>query len=345
MGDINWEPFNRFASGIKQFTETEEKRKRDKALEYVKVLSEMRKAGYSAADMKDMAIDIEGFGKFTPMKEIDESLKSFLKQSGIQQAKIAYPTPGKETTGSDNLDPTGELKNFEIATGKKPSDRGTPEYKKEFLEYMKQTKETSPWFEHMKVTEDRLRRSEGTALRKEFFDQQVVKYFLNMKDKLGPIKAAMEVAGTTKNFIAVDQTLINMYNKMMDPPSVVRESEFSRSSESQSLYNKLVGKFGKQLQGGTTLTSEDRNEIFTMAKRFYDSARNPYNDQLRNYRGYLVNAGLDPAQYLKDVVAPSAVHEKGKPYPMQVGNQVEFLIYDGVDEEGEEIWLRKTTKE
>jgi hypothetical protein len=49
---------------------------------------------------------------------------------------------------------------------------------------------------------------------------------------------------------AMEQALIIMFNKMLDPGSVVREGEFDRTSQGQSVINAAEGWLQKLAAGG-----------------------------------------------------------------------------------------------
>jgi len=114
-----------------------------------------------------------------------------------------------------------------------------------------------------------------------FGNIQAVKDFTEMERYVQGMDAAMKEAQTTKNFVAVDQTLINAFNKLNDPTSVVRESEYARTKNDISLINRLRGKVGidgKLAVGGAGLTINDREALARMAQRFYVKAKERYDE-------------------------------------------------------------------
>lgn len=114
----------------------------------------------------------------------------------------------------------------------------------------------------------------------QFSGRPEVKDFREMGRYLGNIDQAMKEARETNNFIAVDQTLINAFNKLNDPTSVVRESEYARTANDLKALSKIRGKWEKILSGGAGLTQDDRGAIARMAKNFYSAATNRYNEAL-----------------------------------------------------------------
>jgi len=113
-------------------------------------------------------------------------------------------------------------------------------------------------------------------LTTQFGNRPEVKDYREMGRYVSNIDVAMKEAKVTKNFVAVDQTLINAFNKLNDPTSVVRESEYARTASDIALLNKLRGKWQKIQTGGAGLTSDEREAISRMAKNFYQSAKTRY---------------------------------------------------------------------
>ena len=136
-----------------------------------------------------------------------------------------------------------------------------------------------------------------------------VKDFTEIRKRWDVMSAAMKEAETTDNFIAVDQALITTFNKITDPDSVVRESEYARTSSDLSLLNRLKGKVAKLSKGGPGLTPEDRKAISRMAEKFMKVSEKKYKERLYEYRGYLHNLGVDAEEY----IAPYGKKGKEKP--------------------------------
>jgi len=68
------------------------------------------------------------------------------------------------------------------------------------------------------------------------------------------------------NRVASDQALIMTFNKILDPTSVVRESEFNRTPEAAGAMNRAVGWFAKLLEGGSGLTEAGRAAVYKMSE-------------------------------------------------------------------------------
>ena len=130
--------------------------------------------------------------------------------------------------------------------------------------------------------------------------------------------------------MAVDQALITIFNKMTDPQSVVRESEYLRTPQDLALWNRIKGKVSKMVAGGAGLTPDDRNALLNMAKQFQSAYKSKF-DELRNeYRGYAVDYGLDP----ETVIKQSGEGEKTvvKQFVSPSTGKTKYIYSDGTEE-------------
>ena len=196
--------------------------------------------------------------------------------------------------------PPSRMVDFELTYYGKlaPELRGTPEYKSARLNWLRQTKQASPYTQQMQQQLQFQKHQAGTNLRKEFNALPEIKDYTEITQRFQMMQEAMEEAKTTKNFVAVDQALISTFNKITDPDSVVRESEYARTASDLSLLNRLKGKIAKLGEGGPGLTPEDRKAIVRLSKRFQAIAARKHRERLHEYRGYIAEYGLDPKKYI-----------------------------------------------
>lgn len=152
----------------------------------------------------------------------------------------------------------------------------------------------------------------ASQLRKEFDASKVVKDYDEINFRYGIMNEAMKESKKTKNFVAVDQAIITTFNKMTDPTSVVRESEYVRTAQDLAMWNRLKGKIARFKAGGPGLTPSDREALFSMAKKFMTVAESKYQTQKQRYTGFFTEAGLDPKKHFfsESITAP-------KPIPRQ----------------------------
>ena len=76
-----------------------------------------------------------------------------------------------------------------------------------------------------------------------------------------------------------DMSAIFMYMKMLDPGSVVRESEFSAAQQTAGVMQQVII-LGKQLMKGDKLTPSQRDEFLSLAETFFNVTKD-YTDQKR----------------------------------------------------------------
>lgn len=92
---------------------------------------------------------------------------------------------------------------------------------------------------------------------------------------------------------ALDQALIVTFNKMLDPGSVVRESEFARTAQGQSLISKIEGASEKLVEGGGGLTDAERDEIIVVAKQLQEGQMIELEKEKQIYRELAEQRGLN----------------------------------------------------
>jgi len=180
------------------------------------------------------------------------------------------------------------------------------------------------------VMGDRRRVSDEMSLRKEFSAAPEVKNFIEIDSQFKRLEKAMgetqlkantsegtiyarnaeEAARIEKerpglkftkggNLVAVDQALITILNKMLDPSSVVRESEYARTPGDLAVLNRIKGKIEKIRTGGAGLTQEDRDAIATMAKNFFLVSKDVYDSQVDYYTDLSNRYGYAPENIVR----------------------------------------------
>lgn len=133
-----------------------------------------------------------------------------------------------------------------------------------------------------------------STARKEFTGLQRVKDFDSIANAYGRI-----VASAKDPSPAGDLSLIFNYMKMLDPGSVVRESEFAAAAAAGSYGERLQG-FILNIRDGTTLAPGQRADFINRANLLYEQAETLY-DQTRNeYITYATDAGLGGQEILPD---------------------------------------------
>jgi hypothetical protein len=137
--------------------------------------------------------------------------------------------------------------------------------------------------------------------------------------ELGTIYQNMQSSATAKNGPG-DIALITGFMKMLDPGSVVRETEFATARDTAGLYERLKNQATK-LESGQLLglDSKQRNEYVNLAKQYLDSSQKKAGEDktalgvvVKNYKLNPENV-FGPAQ-AAEPVPPNSVIVGGKTY-------------------------------
>lgn len=78
--------------------------------------------------------------------------------------------------------------------------------------------------------------------------------------------------GKAKDLNAVSQAILVTFQKVLDPESVVRESEYARSPSGQSMIANLEGRFRRIQEGGPGVTPDSLKEFVETARLFHKRA-------------------------------------------------------------------------
>jgi hypothetical protein len=120
----------------------------------------------------------------------------------------------------------------------------------------------------------------------------IVEDYNLIKGQVGKLDAIYRasLAGDVKSKNAVDQILITTFNKVSDPTSVVRESEYERFGLNLSAVNRISSAVGKFMRGGT-LNDAERSDLVIAAKIVANSVGEQYSEfmntqyELTDYMG------------------------------------------------------------
>lgn len=93
---------------------------------------------------------------------------------------------------------------------------------------------------------------------------------------------------------AMEQALIIMFNKMLDPWSVVREWEFDRTSQWQSVLNAASGWLQKLESGGAGIKNEAFEDIVNIVDTLYGASKDTVRDLKSSYKNFANDLWADP---------------------------------------------------
>lgn len=157
----------------------------------------------------------------------------------------------------------------------------------------------------------------ATDLRKEFQGLSTIKNFTDMSRSYSIMTAAYKEALSKKSNeskAAADQALVTTFNKMLDPGSVVRESEYARTGEGQSAMAQLQGFIERVRQGGVGLTDENRKSVVDISKKLMQEAQKVYQSKREEYTAYAKDYKTDPRLVV------------GKDYSMSFDDESQFQL-------------------
>lgn len=109
------------------------------------------------------------------------------------------------------------------------------------------------------------------------------------------MQAALKQATSpnVKSRIASDQALGVLFQKMLDPESVVRESEFARTPEGAAAINQILAIAPQLRLGGLRLLDEDRNALAAMATKLLTEAKITANKAFSEFETRADEIGLN----------------------------------------------------
>lgn len=129
--------------------------------------------------------------------------------------------------------------------------------------------------EKVKSAKDILTIEQG--LRKEYNSLPIVKNWAEVREKGNAMNTIwndyVRNPDSFNSKLGLDQALVTLLNKMLDPGSVVRESEFARTAEGQGVIDQIKGLPGRIKDGGVGLVDYNRQEVVDIANLLLRSAR------------------------------------------------------------------------
>lgn len=179
-----------------------------------------------------------------------------------------------------------------------------------------------------RISKDSLK--DNMDYRKEFNGLQSVKDYANRRGALGIIESS-----ASEPSAAGDLSLIFAYMRMLDPGSVVRESEFQLAASAGSLPTVIQAAY-EQLKTGQRLTDIQRTDFTTRAETIYKRATEDFGQLYDNYSSRAERLGLEPRDALIDYRFQS---------PEEINSQLESLQSSAPSEFTSEEWNALTPSE
>lgn len=160
------------------------------------------------------------------------------------------------------------------------------------VDFIKNPDYESPYQQERNKRQDM---GQATRIRQEFINRPEVKDYILVKTKASQLDALLNSAlsGNQNNKIAIHQGIISLFNKITDPQSVVRESEYARTPQNAPVVNKIFGAFEKIQQGGAGITNDDLKAIVIGAKILANESGKIYQNTLGEYKALAGDLGID----------------------------------------------------
>lgn len=133
-------------------------------------------------------------------------------------------------------------------------------------------------------------------LRKEYNALPVVKEYREAKNQFNSIRKNLSKPEPTA---AADLASIFQFMKVLDPTSVVRESEFRAAQNTTGLPDK-IWQYGKQLYNGTKLSPSQRLDFLNTSEAIFNERQSNFVNTVRQFNSQAEQVGIDPADVVPD---------------------------------------------
>jgi hypothetical protein len=134
------------------------------------------------------------------------------------------------------------------------------------------------------------RTAQENTLRSDFFERAPVKDYLALSSQVRVIRDAATREDPSRYN---DINLVYAFAKMLDPNSVVRETEYGMVIEAGGIQQRIY-RWGSVINGQSAFNDETRRQILREANGRYSSAREAYDVFADSYRDLARNAGVRP---------------------------------------------------
>jgi hypothetical protein len=141
-------------------------------------------------------------------------------------------------------------------------------------------------------------------LKKDFDSTPEVKGFKEVRTAWDQISTALQNPSAANDLAAATK-----FMKLLDPGSVVRESELAMAMQASGALDRFMNT-ANRLKTGQKLTPQQRVEFHESGKALYDAAEGRYNQTVGQYEGLAGQYGLD-AGFLKPPAKSSAAPKVG----------------------------------
>jgi hypothetical protein len=114
-----------------------------------------------------------------------------------------------------------------------------------------------------------------------------------MKNQVSTMEAGLTAAGRG-DMAQGAQAILVTFQKILDPTSVVRESEYARSAEGMSAMNQVKGFVDRMARGGVGVTLPELQKFYTLGKEMVAKAGSELPRIRQQFEQNAVEYGLNP---------------------------------------------------
>lgn len=132
---------------------------------------------------------------------------------------------------------------------------------------------------------------DSMSLKKDFDAQPEVKGFKEVQGAWDQISTALSDPSPANDLAAATK-----FMKLLDPGSVVRESELAMAMQASGALDRFTN-LGQRVMKGHKLTPEQRKDFYASGEALYNASKNRFGETVSQYEGIAQQYGLD-AQFI-----------------------------------------------
>lgn len=146
-----------------------------------------------------------------------------------------------------------------------------------------------------------------------------------MKGQVATMEAGL-AAARQGDMAAGAQAVLVTFQKILDPTSVVRESEYARSAEGQSALNQIKGFTDRLARGGVGVPMAELEKFYTLGKSMVARAAQELPNIRTQFEDNAVEYGLNPRLIIAE--DPAEATEAAQPPEAAIGATAGRVYYD-----------------
>ena len=237
----------------------------------------------------------------TPEAEDEEQILQAAQAFFNANNEVGTAKRDTKVVGNNLVDTQTGESIFTAPETPKEKEEGTKEDANGRLRYFGGEKHGQFVYPDLEVTPDKSNNAQTEeGLRKEF--NGLVKDFNLVSDSFARVKASVEDPTG-----AGDLALIFNFMKMLDPNSVVRESEFATAQNTGNVPNRVVGLYNRLLsEEGMRLSVAQRNDFTNRANKLLEAARGQAAKTAQAFTNIAESNGVDVQNVIANFTAKSS---------------------------------------